>query len=180
MKSDKKIIKMKANEKVQTAYYRLSSFLHKAKRLVPCTYLCLKYPFLKIGGATKNKKFFQTSCWYYSLYDGWRKAFGKALCDELKEALKRYGMLKSYVITDLKEKYGELTIYDDGAPGEVHDIILKYGYISERTCIVCGRRAKYVTRGWVEAYCEDCIKTVNTLNEPKEYYKEMDWYGWTR
>lgn len=161
-------------------YFKVDSFCHKVNRIVPCTYLCLKYPFLKIGGATKNKRFFQTCCWYYSIDKGWRNAFGVTFCDELKNALKRYGILKTYVITDVKEKFGELTIYDEGAPEEVHDIILKYGYISERTCIVCGRRARYVTRGWIEPYCEDCIKNIEIMAEPKEYYKDMDWYGWKR
>lgn len=164
-------------EKLLRKYFRIKNKIYKAKRLVPCTYLCLKYPFLKIGG-DRNKKFFQTSCWYYSIDNGWRKAFGITLCDELKECLKRYGILKTYVITDIKEKYGELNIDDNGAPEEVHDILLKYEYISAHTCIVCGRRAKYVTRGWILPYCEDCMKSVETTEKPQEYYKDMDWYGW--
>lgn len=160
--------------------YKLKALWYRIKRLIPCTYLCCKYPFLKSGGAINNKNFFQISCWYYCIPKGWRKAFGKTLCDELKEVLKRHGILKTYVITTVKEKFGELVIYDDCAPEEVHDIIMKYEYISAHTCIICGRRAKYVTRGWIEPYCEDCIKTVNTLSEPAEYYKDMDWYGWKR
>ena len=158
-------------------YWKVNDFFFRAKRLIPCTYLCCKYPFLKT-----NKHFFQTSCWYYCIDAGWRKAFGIQLCDELKAALKRNNCLKNYHITDVKEKYGELMIYDDGAPEEVHDIINKYSYISLRTCIVCGRRAKYVTTGWIEPYCEDCINTVSSLitNKPDEYYKDMDWYGWKK
>jgi hypothetical protein len=163
------------------AYWKLRGLLFKIKRIVPCTYLCCKYPFLKINGINKkNTRFFQTSCWYYSIDEGWRRAFGRQLCDDLKESLKRYNYLKKYEITDVKEKYGELVIYDNGAPEEVHNILLKYEYISARTCIVCGRPAKYRTEGWVEPYCEDCIKNNGTEFKPLEFFKDIDWYGYKK
>ena len=156
----------------------MKKIISKIKRLVSCTYLCWKYPFLKYRW--EKDKFFQTSCWYYSIDIGWRKAFGLQLCEEIKQALIRHDFLYKYNITDIKEKMGELVIYDDGAPEEVHDIIFKYGYISSRTCFICGRPAKYRTRGWIEPYCEDCIKEANTTKEPDEAYKDFEWYGWKK
>ena len=112
---------------------------------------------------------------------GWQKALGIPLCKELKAALKRHGALHTYTITDVKEKWGALNIYDNGAPDEVHDILLKYEYISSRTCVKCGRRAKYVTKGYVLPYCEDCIGDRGDFMGKEEFYqKYMDWYGWTK
>lgn len=163
--------------KLYNLYNKVKYKLKFLPNAVASTYLCLKYPFLKFK--TKSG-FFQKSCWYWSIPYGWRKAFGIQMCKELKEALKRHDFLYKYYLTDVKEKFGVLTIYDEGAPEEVHDILLKYDYISSRTCIECGRRAKYRTEGWVEPYCEDCIKKINTKNKPYQFYKDIDWYGWKK
>jgi len=40
----------------------------------------------------------------------------------------------------------------------VWDIIHKYEDISETVCIRCGKPAKWVTRGWISYYCDDCKK----------------------
>ena len=155
-------------------YHGVKSKFYKIPRLFASTYLCWRFPFLKYD---VKSGFFQTSCFYWCIDRGWRRAFGIQLCKEIKAALKRNNF-KDYQLSQVKEKYGALNIYDNGAPGEVHDILLKYEYISSRTCIKCGRRAKYITNGWVEPYCEDCIKNVNTLSEPMEAYKDFDWYLW--
>lgn len=156
-------------------YYKAKKVLNYVPNLVKNTYLCARFPFLKFSSG-----FFQTTSWYWQIDYGWRKAFGIQLCKELKDALKRHGCLRTYEITTVKEKYGSLTIYDNGAPSEVHDILAKYEYISRRTCIECGRRAKYITQSWEEPYCEDCIKKAGIRKQPMEAYKDFDWYGWTK
>ena len=157
-------------------YWKFKKVLNFVPNLVKNTYLCARFPFLKFSGG-----FFQTTSWYWQIDYGWRKAFGIQLCKELKDALKRHGCLKTYEITTVKEKFGALNIYDNGAPSEVHDILAKYEYISRRTCIECGRRAKYITQPWEEPYCEDCIKNVDIQQKkPMESYKDFEWYGWTR
>ncbi len=91
---------------------------------------------------------------------GWRKTFGIDMCKEIKKALKKEHYLRKYRITQIKEKWGELCWYDSGAPKEVFDIIRKYENISYRTCIACGKQAKYRTvRGWILPYCENCISS---------------------
>ena len=146
------------------------------------TYLCIRFPFLK-GRDYQDKPhypFIQWGSWYGNIPKGWRKAFGIQLCKELKDALKRCNYLKQYRITDVKEKFGALTIYDCGAPmRDVHDIINKYEYISARTCIECGRPAKYFTTGWFSPYCEDCIDDYRKAHA-REYYYDIPWYGWTK
>lgn len=165
-------------------YHRYMKAYWKAKRVVKFipnvvinTYLCARFPFLKFNA---KSGFFQKTSWYWQIDKGWRKAFGIQLCKELKAALKRGGILRTYEITTVKEKFGSLNIYDNGATAEVHDIINKYEYISSRTCIECGRPAKYRTRGWVEPYCEDCFQKIDTTIAPDEYYKDFDWYGWKK
>lgn len=172
--------------KLMGIYSKIKYDLGYLPKVIKSTYLCWRFPFLKFRN-DKNK-IFHTSCWYWLIdtYEGfteltgWRKAFGIQLCKELKSALKRHGMLKTYTITDVKEKWGALNIYDDGAPDEVHDILCKYEYISSRTCAKCGRRAKYITKGYVLPFCEDCIKDSGTICQPLEYYKDYDWYGWKK
>lgn len=159
-------------------YLKIKNAISFIPETIVNTYLCIRFPFLKYS--RNRKKFFQRSCWYWQIRTGWRKAFGIQLCKELKAALKRGGMLKTWEITDIKDKFGALYIYDNGATEEVHDILNKYEYISARTCVECGRIAKYRTTGWIEPYCEDCIKKDGTMTQPDEYYKDFDWYGWTR
>ena len=181
-------------KKLMSLYWGIKNAILSIPETIASTYLCIRFPFLKYSW--NRKKFFQRSCWYWQIRgggegqwkssenepkrDGWRKAFGIQLCKELKAALKRGGMLKTWEITTVKEKFGALYIYDNGATTEVHDILNKYEYISSRTCVECGRIAKYRTKGWIEPYCEDCIKKVNTASQPNEYYKDFDWYGWTK
>lgn len=119
-----------------------------------------------------------------SLDTGWRKAFGIQICRELKRALLHDGgrkLLHRYRITQIKEKYGSLCWYDYGGTEETNKIIAKYEYISERTCIKCGRTADYVTRGWIEPYCKDHLPEWIDPNDPeavdKFYTKENTWYG---
>ena len=97
----------------------------------------------------------------YTLMDampeGWRKAFGDALLKELKEELVKSGLLDEYRIVQIKEKYGELRWYDNGNTRKGHDILTKYCVLSGSTCIKCGKLAKYMSRGWISPYCEDCV-----------------------
>lgn len=40
----------------------------------------------------------------------------------------------------------------------VQDIIDKYTELSRNICINCGKPAKYMSKGWISPYCEDCAK----------------------
>lgn len=96
-----------------------------------------------------------------ALEPGWRKAFGLQICEEIKQALLKKGgrkMLNNYRIDQIKEKWGYLHWYDHNSIPEVENIIHKYKYISEHTCINCGRPAKYMSKGWISPFCEYCIK----------------------
>lgn len=163
--------------RMMKAYWKIRNVVKYIPNVVKSSYMCLRFPFLKFHS---SKGPIVKSCWLWQIDKGWRKAFGIQMCKEIKASLKRNGCLKTYRFTSVKEKYGVLTIYDDGAPGEVHDIINKYEYISARTCINCGRPALYRTAGWVEPYCDDCIKSAGTNMEPLKAYEDYEWYGYKK
>lgn len=101
--------------------------------------------------------------------EGWKKAFGEQMCKEIKEALLKSGKktLKNYRIAQIKEKWGYLHWYDAFTTKEVQEVINKYEDISAKTCIVCGKPAKWKTLGWVCPYCDDCIngRVVERIDE---------------
>ena len=92
------------------------------------------------------------------LPDGWAMSFGEQMCEELKDALEEDGDLDRWRIVQLKEKYGEMRLYDNGTKigSRVPDIIDKYTDVSRHTCIVCGKPATRVTTGWISPFCDEC------------------------
>ena len=89
--------------------------------------------------------------------EGWRKAFGIQLCKELRTQLIKEHKLFSYRILQIKEKYGYLHWYDNHYSVGISNILEKYEKISYRTCISCGKPAKYLSSGWISPYCEKCF-----------------------
>lgn len=103
--------------------------------------------------------------------DGWRKTFGIQMCEELKKELKKYNYLYKYRITQIKEKYGTLRWDSYGSPeGCEYPIIDKYEDLSQETCIICGKPATYISKGWVSPYCEDCIGDKNKATPINKFY----------
>jgi hypothetical protein len=93
-----------------------------------------------------------------SMPDGWRQNFGLKITEEINEALLKIDeeMPYKYMITDIKEKYGSLRWYDNGATEEVFDIIEKYTNISEKVCTICGKRGKIDNNVfWLEPLCQN-------------------------
>ena len=97
----------------------------------------------------------------FTMYDdvpiGWKRAFGKIMLEEYREVLIRNHYLRDFQWEQVKEKYGTLRLYSNGAPKAVLDLETKYDYISGFFCISCGRmNSPMLTGGWVEPLCEDC------------------------
>lgn len=92
--------------------------------------------------------------------DGWRIAFGDEMMEELAEELKKYDWLDKYFPIQIKEKYGAMRWYDNGWPdgSRIPEIIQKYEHLSYSTCINCGKPARWISRGWIMPFCEDCAK----------------------
>lgn len=103
-----------------------------------------------------------------SMPDGWRKAFGEQMCQEIMDELVAHNLVDEYRILQIKEKYGALCWYDNGFTKHGFDIINKYKRLSERTCIRCGAPATRITMGWISPYCDNCC--------PDERYMKVEEY----
>ena len=105
--------------------------------------------------------------------DGWRKAFGEQMCEEIREELVRVDYLDKYRITQIKEKYGTLRWYDFGCTERIlREIIPKYVHLSARTCIRCGNSATKVSTGWVSPYCDTCA---DDIGQYKRFVSIEEW-----
>lgn len=105
--------------------------------------------------------------------DGWRKAFGEQMCQEIKDELVKVSALERYRIIQIKEKYGTLRWYDNFNTQKGYDIIHKYEALSARTCIQCGKPATRITTGWIAPYCDECIDDALEYSVPiSEFYDE--------
>ena len=95
--------------------------------------------------------------------DTWKETFIPNLIDEIDQVLRKANFVDEYRILQIKEKFGTLRWYDNGAPeayyDELQQIIDKYEDISEFTCVVCGKydreEVKMRLGGWVSAYCKE-------------------------
>lgn len=163
--------------------------------------LCTMYPFLKPKNVWTGAELDDYDYSYTELDcmpEGWRIAFGMKMCEEIKQALlkaqkefpnegykeseittnydsdKIIPLLEGYTILQIKEKYGGLRWYDGGAPKYVHDVVSKYEKLSYKTCIVCGKPAKYRSAGWVSPYCRRCAhKIYNSYDGPQVPFYEV-------
>lgn len=109
--------------------------------------------------------------------EGWRIAFGDAMLEELAAALGDYA--SEYRITQIKEKYGGLRWYDNGAPVHCghYEIINKYENMSYHTCIKCGAAATKISTGWISPYCDFCATKLGdwqTFKPIDEFYSTED------
>ena len=110
--------------------------------------------------------------------DGWRKAFGIQMCKDIKHSLlhtyidnnisispfeylsfywKGIKQLYGYRIDQIKEKFGGLRWYDSNTTKDILEIIDHYEDVSMKTCIVCGKPATYMAKGWISPYCDEHI-----------------------
>lgn len=109
--------------------------------------------------------------------DGWRIAFGEELCAELKAELEKTGRMDDYRITQIKEKFGMLRLYDNWNTEHGYEIIRKYVEMSKRICICCGKPATRITLGWISPYCDDCLSGTGAYKEDsvsiEEYFAEV-------
>jgi hypothetical protein len=154
--------------------------LEKINRIKKNKELCDKYPFL----IPRNVWTGQISDGYdysWTLLDdfepGWRIAFGEQFCEELKEALAKANYVDDFRLTDIKEKWGALHIYNFGCNQEAWDVIHKYEKLSKYTCGRCGASATKVSTGWIYPYCSDCadkFAKYEYFADINEFYKEGD------
>lgn len=105
--------------------------------------------------------------------DGWRKAFGEDICQEIMDELVANDCVEDYRIIQIKEKYGTLRWYDNWGTRKIHgEIIPKYEKLSECVCINCGAPATRYTTGWISPWCSTCAeKLTQPTISAREYFK---------
>ena len=106
---------------------------------------------------------------YDAIPAGWRKSFGKFLLEDLREACLKTNFLHRLRFMQIKEKYGSLRMYINGAPEEVYDVLHKYEFISEYICYYCGSPNACVVDdyGWYLPMCKHCWDKFNKKREEK-------------
>lgn len=111
--------------------------------------------------------------------DGWRKVFGIEMCERIKKCLIKADYLNKYRIGQIKEKYGTLRWYDMGGvptsiSEEYYNIINYYEDKSMLVCLDCGKPTKYVTTGWIEYVCDDCLTSKLEKHSAISFF-ELTW-----
>lgn len=124
--------------------------------------LLKKYPWLyprHVWTGKKMKDYDYTFTELDCLPRGWVIAFGDMFLEELDAVLRKYNMVDTYLIEQVKEKYASMRWYDNGLPTEGHDVVRKYEHLSENICIACGRPdVPIVGGGWISPECYDCFR----------------------
>ena len=87
--------------------------------------------------------------------EGWEKLV-IFFSDEVTKYLEK-NPIQGFFVTQIKEKFGELTIYVQSGDKNIYAIIDKYGKLSLETCTQCGS-AKGIVRkeNWITVICQEC------------------------
>lgn len=92
---------------------------------------------------------------YYPI--GWENLV-LAFSQEVTEYLEK-NPIQGFFVTQIKEKFGELTIYVQCGDKNIYDIIDKYGKLSLETCTQCGSGEGILrTDGWINVICKECYE----------------------
>ena len=145
--------------------------------------LCERYPFLIPRNVWSDEIIWNRpgeQKYAYTLADdfppGWWKAFGRMLCEELREDLIACNYLNEFRVEQIKEKFGQLRMYFNNVPIEskASEIIDKYSYISENVCIKCGEVDVYMLNmnGWLSPYCFSCFEKIKRRTA-RYYHKHI-------
>jgi ribosomal protein L37AE/L43A len=85
--------------------------------------------------------------------DGWYEHIN-ALCGTIMLYCKDHN-IEPPIVSDVKEKYGDLRFYVQSASIEVYDIIERFETESQYICEVCGERGKKRSfGGWYVTLCQ--------------------------
>lgn len=107
--------------------------------------------------------------------DGWRKAFGEQMCEEIQQALNMMepDVANTFRIMQIKEKYGSLHFYTNWLTDQIREIIYRYEKLSEHTCISCGAPATQVSLGWIDPWCDECASKIHGQFKPLNLEKDI-------
>jgi hypothetical protein len=67
-------------------------------------------------------------------------------------------MPEGTLVSDVKEKWGQLRFYTSGTSNEFLDLVNIMGWASEYICEKCGKVGKLLRHGWWKTRCPECEK----------------------
>ena len=129
--------------------------------------LCKKYP--KIF-RDRNKSMQETCmCWGFDHGDGWFDIMDAA-CKNIQHHVdwkrkqepyasmsdEEFDEVHQPVASQVKEKFGGLRFYIDGADDYVSGVVSMAESMSYRTCENCGSPGKSGGKGWIKTLCNSC------------------------
>ena len=94
------------------------------------------------------------------LPQGWFRLF-LLYCKNIKHALADSNWIDRFMFTQVKEKYGTMRLYNNGAPEYIHRMTMCYEQYSTNICERCGSIATVETKGWISSLCDECDLTHN-------------------
>lgn len=117
--------------------------------------LCEKYP--KIFANRNGNPQETLMCWGFECGDGWYDLIDN-LCGWLQFNTDRNGHLPKYasqvVAVQVKEKFGGLRFYVEGATDAQYAAISLAEAMSHKICDVCGSPGKPSKGGWIKTRCD--------------------------
>lgn len=99
--------------------------------------------------------------------EGWENLLYN-YCLEITPILAKANELENFHFLQIKEKWGELCIYNSGVnlaiADELDAVEKKYVDMSKQTCCLCGKAGKMTYVGWICPFCKDCWETIRREN----------------
>lgn len=122
--------------------------------------LCAKYPKIFVNRHEDMRT--TAMCWGFECGDGWYWLIDR-LCSNLQfntdnnNSGKNEGRYPQVVASQVKEKFGGLRFYVEGASAAQHAVISFAESLSEHICEKCGSTKNIGhTKGWITTLCEEC------------------------
>lgn len=105
------------------------------------------------------------------LPDGWERLF-LLYCKHLKIELDKFNFTDKFRFSQIKEKYGDMRLYNNGYPkdSKCFDLESIYSHLSTYICQTCGKPAKYESIGWIAQECAQ-HKSDNSAKKGNRFYK---------
>lgn len=158
--------------------FKIKQFFNKLETRYKNKKLIKKYPFLKAAETNDYT-------WMDSIPIGWHNVAFKYF-DKIMMLLKAKNKVHILQLSDVKEKYGSLRINsyihfyctrkdDIDLHNKIEDILHELEHETWKTCIHCGKPAKYETVGWITPICEKCMEEESLEYPNIEYKKWEDW-----
>jgi len=119
--------------------------------------LCKKYPKIFVD---RNESMQKTAmCWGFDCGDGWYWLIDR-LCSDLQWNTDNNNSKRKYpqiTAVQVKEKFGGLRFYTQGASEAQYAVISFAETLSEYMCEKCGSTKDVgQTRGWITTLCKEC------------------------